>query len=134
MPGGFGYLVSDPGECRATSARDQRSYSSTGNTPPAQCSAADFASWVGRTVLLPIFDQYGGTGSNAWYRVYGYAAFTIDGFDLGGSHTTGKTLCGKGGDARCIVGRFVRYVEPSDSFFYDATAPAMGSWILRLIR
>ena len=30
---------------------------------------------IGQTVLLPIFDDVGGSGSNAWYRVYGYAAF-----------------------------------------------------------
>ena len=39
-----------------------------------------------------------------------------------------------GGSDRCIRGFFTQYVEPSDAFFYDSTAPAMGAWILRLVR
>jgi Flp pilus assembly protein TadG len=134
VPGGFGYLVSDPGDCRTTSARDERSYSSTGNTPPSQCSAQDFASWVGQTVLLPIFDEFGGTGSNAWYRVYGYAAFRLTGYDLGGQFSTGRNPCGGNGSARCVTGYFTRFVELGDAFDYDSNAPQMGAWVLRLVR
>ena len=132
VPGGFGYLVSDPGDCRATSARDERSYSSTGNTPPAQCSAADFASWVGRTVLLPIFDQYGGTGSNAWYRVYGYAAFRLTGYHLGGQFSSSPRPCS--GNERCVTGYFTRFVDLGEAFDHDPGAPQLGAWVLRLVR
>jgi hypothetical protein len=131
VPGGFGFLKRDAGTCGATSEVDGTVYSDTGNSAP--CTVADWQSLVGRTVLLPIFDEFGGTGTNAWYRVHGYAAFTIQGFDFGGQHTTAKNLCGNG-SARCITGKFVRYVEPSDAFYYDSTAPAMGAWILRLVR
>lgn len=131
VPGGFGYLKRDAGTCGATSKVDGTVLSDTGNSAP--CTAAEWQALVGRTVLLPIFDEFGGTGNNAWYRVYGYAAFEISGFDLGGQHTTDKKLCGNG-SARCIAGKFVRYVEPSDAFFYDSTAPVMGASILRLIR
>ncbi|WP_245821044.1 pilus assembly protein TadG-related protein [Geodermatophilus pulveris] len=132
VPGGFGYLVSDEGECRASSAIAERSYSSTGNTPPAECSAADFASWVDRTVLLPIFDDSGGTGSNAWYRVYGYAAFRLTGYHLGGQFSSSPRPCD--GSARCVTGYFTRFVDLGDAFDYDAGAPQMGAWVLRLIR
>ncbi len=132
VPGGFGYLVSDPGDCRASSAVEERSYSSTGNTPPAECSPQDFASWVGQTVLLPIFDEFGGTGSNAWYRVYGYAAFRLTGYHLGGQfHSTPKPCAG---DGRCVTGYFTRFVELGDAFDYDSNAPQMGAWVLRLVR
>ena len=131
VPGGFGFLVRDPGICGTTSKVDAVVYSDTGNSAP--CSEGEWKSWVGRTVLLPIFDEFGGTGSNAWYRVHSYAAFELAGFDLGGQHYTKKNLCGNG-STRCITGRFVRYVEPSDDFFYDSTAPSMGAWILRLVR
>ena len=132
VPGGFGYLVSDPGTCRASSARDERSTSSTGNTPPAECSAADFASWIGQTVLLPIFDEYGGTGSHAWYRVYGYAAFRLTGYHLGGHFSTRPRPCG--GSERCVTGYFTRFVDLGEAFDHDSGAPQMGAWVLRLVR
>ncbi len=132
VPGGFGYLVSDPGECRASSARDERSTSSTGNTPPSECSAEDFAAWVGQTVLLPIFDEYGGTGSHAWYRVYGYAAFRLTGYHLGGHYSTRPRPCG--GSERCVTGYFTRFVDLGEAFDYDSGAPEMGAWVLRLVR
>lgn len=131
VPGGFGFLKRDTGVCGTSSRADGVVYSDTGNDAP--CTAAYWKSLLGKTVLLPIFDDFGGTGSNAWYRVHGYAAFELSGFDFGGQHTTAKKLCGNG-SARCITGRFVRYVEPSDAFFYDSTAPSMGAWILRLVR
>ena len=131
VPGGFGFLTRDTGICGTSSRADGVVYSDTGNDAP--CTAAYWLGHVGKTVLLPIFDEFGGTGSNAWYRVHGYAAFELSGFDFGGQHLTEKKLCGNG-SARCITGRFVRYVEPSDAFFYDSTAPSMGAWILRLVR
>ncbi|MGY1635990.1 pilus assembly protein TadG-related protein [Geodermatophilus sp. SYSU D00742] len=132
VPGGFGYLVSDPGDCRASSAVAERSYSSTGNTPPSECSAGHFASWVGRTVLLPIFDQFGGTGNNAWYRVYGYAAFRLTGYHLGGQFSSSPQPCG--GSQRCVTGYFTRFVDLGEAFDYDSDAPQLGAWVLRLIR
>ena len=131
VPGGFGFLKRDAGTCGATSEVDGTVYSDTGTDAP--CTPEEWKALVGRTVLLPIFDEYDGTGTNAWYRVHSYAAFELTGFDFGGQHSTDKALCGNG-SARCIAGRFVQYVEPSDAFFYDSTAPAMGAWILRLVR
>jgi Flp pilus assembly protein TadG len=132
VPGGFGYLVTDPGRCSATSAVNGRSWSSTGNSPPADCEPADVSRWLGSTVLLPIFDEFGGTGSNAWYRVYGYAAFRITGFSLGGQFSTTPRPCD--GNERCISGYFTRFVELSDDFTLDPDAPDLGSAVLRLIR
>ena len=134
VPGGFGFLVTDSGTCEVTSALDQRMTSSTGNTPPQGCSAADFAGYVGRTVLLPISDEFGGTGSGAWYRVYGYAAFTLTGYDFGGQFNTGKKVCGGNGSDRCVLGYFTRFVELSDAWNYSPDAPQLGASILRLIR
>jgi hypothetical protein len=83
-------------------------------------------------VLLPIFDEYGGTGSNAWYRVYGYAAFRITGYHLGGRFSTSPQPCS--GNDRCVTGYFTRFVELSDAFSLDPDAPDLGSAVLRLIR
>jgi Flp pilus assembly protein TadG len=134
VPGGFGFVVTDNGRCEVTSALDGRMTSSTGNTPPKGCEVADFAGHVGQTVLLPIFDEFGGTGSGAWYRVYGYAAFTLTGYDFGGQFNTAKKACGGNGSDRCVIGYFTRFVELSDRWNYSPDAPQLGACILRLIR
>ena len=134
VPGGFGYLDTVPGTCRAASAINTRSYSSTGNSLPSSCSQTDVSGWLNRTVLLPIFDEYGGTGNNAWYRVYGYAAFRLTGYDLGGQDHTDKNACQGNGSDRCVTGYFTRFVDLSEAFTFSSDAPALGTNILRLIR
>ena len=132
LPGGFGYLASDPGTCESTSAIDGRVYSSTGNTPPSDCSPANFEEWTGQNVLLPIFDEFGESGANGWYRVHGYAAFRLTGYHFGGQYSSSPKPCN--GSERCLTGYFTRFVELSDAWDYDPTAPALGSSVLRLIR
>jgi Flp pilus assembly protein TadG len=134
VPGGFGFVETGGAACEATSGLDQKLSSSTGNNPPAGCDEGDFAAFVGQTVLLPIFDAFGGTGSHAWYQVYGYAAFKISGYDFGGKYNTDKKACGGNGSVRCVIGHFTRFVELSDAWNYSPDAPQMGSAILRLIR
>jgi hypothetical protein len=106
--------------------------SDTGNSVPSACSTTDFSQWIGQTVLLPLFDQSGLSGTNAWYRVYGYAAFKLTGYFLGGQYTAGSKPCG--GNDRCIAGYFVRFVDLSERFTYTNTGPDLGADILRLIR
>jgi Flp pilus assembly protein TadG len=132
VPGGFGYLMSDTGTCKTTSALNEQSPSSTGNTPPSGCNNTDFTNYVGKTVLLPIFDVSGLTGSNAWYHVYGYAAFTLTGYFFGGQYSSSPKPCN--GNARCVSGYFTRFVELSDAWAYSPSAPQLGSSVLRLIR
>ncbi|MCV2490000.1 Tad domain-containing protein [Geodermatophilus sp. YIM 151500] len=172
VPGGFGWLKTDGNTCRATTRIGQEAESEPGNNPSKGCEPEDFEALRNRTVLLPIYDQAGGNGNHAWYRVYAYAAFTITDWDFSGQYKgqacdagsgtgtsagtgTGTSAGagggkdkgnGKGGDGgtddgggaggsdRCIRGYFTRFVEPTDGFFYDSTAPALGAWILRLIR
>jgi Flp pilus assembly protein TadG len=132
VPGGFAYLNTDPGKCSASTGLGGQWMSSTGNSVPSACSTADLSKWVGQTVLLPIFDQSGDTGSNAWYRVYGYAAFKVTGYSLGGQFTTTPKPCS--GNDRCLSGYFTRFVELSDAWNYSPDAPQLGASILRLIR
>lgn len=131
VPGGFGWLTTGGAGCKATSRVGGRFDSEPGNSPSQGCEPGDFEALHGRTVLLPIYDEAGGTGSGAWYHVYAYAAFTITGYHFGGQYTWGNPC--KGED-RCITGHFTQFVEPSDAFFYDSTAPSLGAWILRLVR
>ena len=132
VPGGFAYIDTPSGKCEAASARNALSYSKTGNSVPSACSTADFAEWVGQTVLLPLFEEAGESGTNAWYRVYGYAAFRLTGYHLGGQYSTASKPCN--GNDRCVAGYFTRFVELSDAWDYSPDAPQLGSSILRLIR
>jgi Flp pilus assembly protein TadG len=133
VPGGFGWLVTDGNRttCRATTAVGGRFTSETGNNPSQGCDPDDLEALVGRTVLLPIFDEAGGTGSSAWYHVYAYAAFTITDYYFAGQYK-GGTPCS--GSERCIRGYFTRFVDTTDDFSYGPGAPSLGAWVLRLIR
>jgi Flp pilus assembly protein TadG len=138
IPGGFGYLVTDPGTCEVTSALDEWMYSDTGNDPPSACESEHFAAFLGREVLLPVYDEVDGQGTSGRYRVHGYAAFHLTGYHLvPGQFSTANKLCGQGqgsNNVRCVTGYFTRFVELSDAWTFSPTAPAMGSSILRLIR
>jgi Flp pilus assembly protein TadG len=132
VPGGFAYLDTDPGACEATTGIGGQWFSKTGNSVPSACSTTDFSEWIGQSVLLPLFEESGASGNNAWYRVYGYAAFKLTGYSLGGQYHSGVKPCS--GNERCVAGYFTRFVELSDAWDYDPTAPETGSSILRLIR
>jgi Flp pilus assembly protein TadG len=133
IPGGFGFVTTDPSQrCQATSRMGGTLQADPGQSPSNGCTAADFASYVGRTVLLPIYDAAGGTGAGGWYRVYGYAAFTLKGYAFTGQFKSNPAPCN--GSVRCVSGYFTRFVELSDAWKYSPTAPTLGASILRLIR
>lgn len=111
VPGGFGWV--DPsGSCTKASIINGWLNSNTGNTPPNGCSAADFDAVIGKTVLIPIFDDFTGTGNNASYKIYGYAAFKFTGYYFSGQYkhwTMSSKSCT--GNERCVSGYFTRYVD-----------------------
>jgi Flp pilus assembly protein TadG len=132
LPGAFAWLTTDGGDtCAATSRVGSWFTSEPGNNPSKGCDPGDLDALLGHTVLLPVFDATRGGGSGGEYHVFGYVAFTLTGYYFTGQYK-GTKACG--GDDRCIRGYFTQFVEPSDAFFYDSTAPSMGAWILRLIR
>jgi Flp pilus assembly protein TadG len=133
IPGGFGFVQTDPAQrCQATSRIGQILQVDTGQSPSNGCSAADFASYLGKTVLLPIYDDAGGNGSHGWYRVYGYAAFVLTGYAFVGQFKSNPAPCS--GSTRCVSGYYTRFVELSDAWKYSPTAPTLGASVLRLIR
>ncbi len=131
VPGGFAWLDTDPGVCGATTEADGTVYSSTGNSVPSPCTPSYIAGLVGETVLLPIFEESGGTGANAWYRIYGYAAFTITGYNFAGQYKSSPAPCS--GSDRCIRGQFTQYVDSTDEFEYDPDAPDLGGRVVQLV-
>jgi hypothetical protein len=131
VPGGFAWLATDPGVCGATTDIDGTVGSSTGNSVPTECTPEYFQSLIDQTVLLPIYDTFGGTGNNAWYGIYGYAAFTISGYNFGGQYKTNPPPCS--GEERCIDGTYVKFVDLSDDFTVSPTAPDYGGLVVGLI-
>nr|WP_231747767.1 pilus assembly protein TadG-related protein [Auraticoccus cholistanensis] len=131
VPGGFGWLDTDLGSCGATGRIGARMSSDPGTSAPSGCSPADFEAVRGRTVLLPIFDEYGSSGTNAWYRVHAYAAFTVTGYHFTGQISwNGGPQC-KGND-RCIKGYFTRFVDLDDAFESSPGAPDLGASLVSL--
>lgn len=129
VPGGFGWLPADSGTCQATSAIAGILYSDPGNSVPSSCNPADFQAFQNKTVLLPIFDQSGASGSNAYYRVYGYAAFTVTGYHFAGQYSWNSPC---NGNDRCIRGYFTKFVDFSDAFTYTSSAPQLGAAVVSL--
>jgi Flp pilus assembly protein TadG len=132
IPGGFGFAVTNSAGCMVTSAIDGRLRSDPGESPSNGCIEADFSALIGKTVLIPIYDEAGGTGSGGWYEIYGYAAFVLKGYSFTGQFKTSPAPCN--GNVRCISGYFTRFVELSDAWDYSPDAPTLGTSVLRLIR
>lgn len=129
VPGGFGWLAVNSGTCNTTSTMGAVLWTSTGAAVPSGCTTADFAAVQNRTVLLPIFDQTGDSGSNSWYRLYGYAAFQVTGYQLGGQYKWNDPCSG---DDRCIRGYFTQFVDLSSAFQYGTGAPQLGTAVVKL--
>ncbi len=130
IPGGFGWLTVNAGTCNTTSAISGVIASDPGNSVPSSCSTSDFTAFQNKSVLLPIFDQAYSSGSNGSYRVYAYAAFQITGYHFGGQYSWNSPC---GGNARCIRGYFTQWVGEADAFDFAATAPNLGTSLVKLI-
>lgn len=127
VPGGFGWLDPNSGACGVTSIISTQLTSDPGASGPGACSTT-FEKYLGQIVLLPIFDQSYLQGNNAWYRVYGYAAFKITGYqfpDVGTS--TPDPGCQK-----CITGYFTKFVDLSDAFDQSTSGPNLGTQVVQL--
>jgi Flp pilus assembly protein TadG len=83
-----GYAVTAPdssGICRTTSAIGGTVNQFTDmfySRLPSSCTNAYLASLIGTTVLVPVWDKVTGTYPNTQYRVWGYSAFYIAGYDV----------------------------------------------------
>jgi Flp pilus assembly protein TadG len=89
VPGGFAWVDTDPGQgCQATSTvgellTEHRAFSIINSVPRACWDSAYLNGLIGDTIYIPVFDQKGGRGTDTWYRVYGYAAFQLNGYASG---------------------------------------------------
>lgn len=130
VAGGFGWVQTPTGDCSITTEIGQVVASSPGRSPSSGCSTADFAAYQNKTVLIPIFDATSGSGSNATYRVFGYAAFTITGYKFTGQYEWNRPCTG---NDTCIRGFFSGFVDRSDVLTYSSSSPDLGARVIHLI-
>lgn len=131
IPGGFGWLSPRPDNCWETeSIIGGQVDSDPGASAPAPCTEEDFREWIGKTVLLPIFDDSTGSGSGGEYTVIGYAGFTLSGFSFPGAKYPSPAPCN--GDTRCVRGSFDRFVDLTDNFDYSPSGPRLGAAVVAL--
>jgi Flp pilus assembly protein TadG len=108
LPGGFGWA--DASTCGLTFATGSLiAEAKTGASVLPNCNPATL---VGTTVLVPIFDDIAGTGTNARYHIEGFAALRVTGYRFP-STTGGVAPCSS--PATCIGGYFTRFVTPADA-------------------
>ena len=132
VPGGFAWIKPNAGTCQATTSVTPtgQTPSDTGNSVPAGCSPADMAALLGKTVLLPLYDNAGGTGNNAWYHIYGYVAFQLTGYFFAGQYKSPIPPCS--GNSRCVSGYFTKFVDLSQAFTYGVGNPNLGFSLVTL--
>ncbi len=134
IPGGFGWLDLINGQCSSQlSLGNTTLFSDTGNNFPGVCSSI-LAGIRGTTIIVPIFDDSSGSGSNGTYHIYGFAAFTVTGWKFGG--TGGEVSLDPAaprctGNCRGIQGRFVRWTSLDPG---ELGGPDLGASIVRLSR
>jgi hypothetical protein len=129
VAGGFGWLDVNSGTCTSSSNQEQVVATDPGASVPTGCKVSDFTALQNKVVLLPIFDEYDGAGTNALYTIYGYAAFELQGYHFGGLYSWNPPC---NGNNRCVRGKFVEWVELGNAFTYSATAPDLGATLVSL--
>ncbi|NKX52545.1 hypothetical protein HER39_18605, partial [Arthrobacter deserti] len=81
LPGGSGWLEDPDRTCPVDVdiAVQAPMRSDAGVSLPSNCYEV-LASAANETVLLPVYEDKGGTGSGGWYRIRGWAAFEVLGW------------------------------------------------------
>jgi hypothetical protein len=90
---------------------------------PSSCKDFDWTTLQNKTVVVPIFDEFTGTGQNAQYKIKGLAALTITGYCLGSSASWILDKCPS--DKR-VQGQFTIYKDLVGNYSIDPSAPHYG--------
>lgn len=148
IPGGFGWLDQDPGQCQATvnmNAGGGIVGGDTGVSPPTNCDAV-LNGWIAKInagqkaiVILPVYDGVTGEGSNSLFHIRGFAAFEVLGWKFSGSgtpvvfHNTGHSppAINCTGACRGIIGKFIEYTADSG---WTPGGPGLGAHIIGLTK
>ena len=149
VPGGFGWLTSDPGVCGGLiNITSGDASNAPGNSYPGVCDgvllkwAADITEGKDVTALLPVFNKVTGTGAGATYQLTSFAAFNVKGWKFSGtdnelpksfrntsSFVHSSVACTN--NCRGIIGSFKQYVSLADGYTYGVTTEDFGTDIVR---
>jgi len=136
LPGGFSWLADPSGTCTVRVDIDVNATipSDNGNSLPSGCSTVLTPSMAGKTLLLPVFVDVGGTGSNGWYKIRGWAAFELLGWNFSSAsyHSTTYSIAKCTGSCRGLIGRFVRFVSFDERFTRTDLDPDLGTALIYL--
>ncbi len=127
VPGGFGWLTGI--NCSATVLAGNWVLTDPGNDGSTSCKDFDWTTLQNKTVLVPIFDQFTGSGSNAMYQIKGLAAFTITGYCFSQDAKWNVTKCPAD---KQIKGHFSNYVDLSGDYTIDAGSTHFGVATVKL--
>jgi hypothetical protein len=149
VPGGFGWLAQDPGQCGALiDLNTAESGSDTGNNGPPNCLTV-YRAWIAElnaggkpTLFLPVFHQVTGTGGGAIYQLKHFAAFEVWGWKFSGGNesddpstvfrnTSSINALDCRGDCRGIIGKFVKYASLREGYLMGPTNP-YGATIVQM--
>jgi Flp pilus assembly protein TadG len=150
IPGGFGWLSQNGGECKATTDTEDNAVYDPGadypNKPGQNCDSV-LQGWInsiqaGDDVLgvFPVFDNAGKDKGNGWFNIRGYATFQMVGWKFGGGSSGPRTFNSSPTPAtacvdpcRGIIGKFKKF-ESIDSFGGNSgTGDDLGTVAIRLI-
>ena len=128
LAGGFGWL--DPASglgCHTVLIDGETVTTSTGNSIPNPCDLSTLRNTV---VMIPVYDQLTGTGSNITYHVWKFAGFYVTGYWAPGaanrvaSSATGRTC---DNSQTCLFGWFTSGLMPAAQVNYNPGASSSGA-------
>jgi Flp pilus assembly protein TadG len=149
IPGGFGWLNQNGGQCRATTDTEDNAAYDPGadypNKPGENCDAV-LQGWIdtiqaGDEVLgvFPVYDNAGKDKGKGWFHIRGYATFQMVGWKFGGGSSGPRTYNNSPTPAtacvdpcRGIIGKFRKF-ESIDAFEGNSgTGDDLGTVFIRL--
>ncbi|MEO6200292.1 MAG: pilus assembly protein TadG-related protein [Cryobacterium sp.] len=152
IPGGFGWLDNTTAPCTATvnlslhlnAAGELWVESDAGGDVPSDCKPK-LSSLKGQKLLVPIYDLVRGTGTNAEYRIFAFAGFTITGWRFPSTAVIDPLAplcppsppadpkdCKSGNNWRGIQGYFTEWVSIDSAF--GLGGPQLNATQVRLIK
>jgi Flp pilus assembly protein TadG len=131
-PGSFGWLDNADG-CEVDITVDDWVETDTGVNDKPDCNWEDF---IDEVVLIPIFDEDVGTGSNGEVHVSGFAALRVLGIFIHTGNEQYGAECVSPRDNQyehqtCLRGEFIEYVTTADG--YEVGGPDTEVTVIRLI-
>ncbi|UIP57492.1 hypothetical protein DSM26151_03530 [Agromyces marinus] len=116
-PGGFGWLPSIDCSIEIDVANPWVASKPGNSTSGTGCSDTYMADLIGKTVFIPIYDDFRGTGSGADFHIEQFAAFLVTGFKVsGGNSYTDPEAPRCTGSCRGVQGHFMKFVSVDDAF------------------